>query len=112
MPAATTTREDPEMHPGLPHDWDAANGPGIELGDEARASLRRDLADNHEQVMAELIWRSDRELVELHATLHAEEDRALRHARLEVRRADEAARDAREREITERAARNRRGYPR
>jgi hypothetical protein len=169
------------MHPGLPHDWDAANGPGVELGDEGRAALRRDLADNHGQLMPELIWRSDGELVKLHASLHVEtatraelireyramhyvfikddelaierrtavkaeldtrfpgweklphvnrpgglnetemrlvdayrrqRDREERHARLAVRRADEAARDAREREITERAARNRRGYPR
>jgi len=168
------------MHPGMPHDWDAANGPGVELGDEGRAALRRDLADNHGQLMPELIWRADRELVALHASLHVEtmtraelireyralhyvfikddelaierraavkaeldarfpgweklphvnrpglnetemrlvdayrrqRDHAERHARLAVRRADEAARDAREREITERAARNRRGYPR
>jgi hypothetical protein len=50
-------------------------GPGVELGDEGRAALRRDLADNHGQLMPELIWRSDRELVELHASLHAKDDR-------------------------------------
>jgi hypothetical protein len=47
-------------------------GPGVELGEADRATLRAHLADDHGQEMARLIWRADRELVELHASLHAE----------------------------------------